>query len=67
MLDEEDLDELRAQGDLELGELNSSEPQILKEIVRNLFLFCYSRVLRPGQQWHRMAETRKPDQWPGFR
>lgn len=53
--------------DLELGELNSSEPQILKEIVRNLFLFCYSRILRPGQQWHRMAETRKPDQWPGFR
>lgn len=67
VLDEEALDELRAQGDLELGELNSSEPQILKEIVRNLFLFCYSRVLRPGQRWHRMAETRKPDQWPGFR
>lgn len=29
-----------------LHELNSSEPLILKELVRNLFLFCYARALR---------------------
>lgn len=31
---------------LDLHELNSSEPLILKELVRNLFLFCYARALR---------------------
>ncbi|MEQ0918106.1 hypothetical protein ABLT09_10285, partial [Pseudomonas aeruginosa] len=40
------LDELRDQGGLDLHELNSSEPLILKELVRNLFLFCYARALR---------------------
>ena len=41
------LDELRDQGELDLHELNSSEPQVLKEWVRNLFLYCYARALRP--------------------
>ncbi|MNJ40412.1 hypothetical protein D3C77_353080 [compost metagenome] len=48
MLEEEALDELRDQGDLDLNGLNSSEPIVLKELVRNLFLFCYARALRPG-------------------
>ncbi len=47
MLEEEALDELRDQGDLDLHELNSSEPSVLKELVRSLFLFCYARALRP--------------------
>ncbi|WP_397376910.1 hypothetical protein [Pseudomonas sp.] len=41
------LDELRDQGDLDLHELNSSEPLVLKELVRNLFLYYYARALRP--------------------
>ena len=47
VLEEEALDELRKQGDLDLHELNSSEPLILKELVRSLFLYCYARALRP--------------------
>ncbi|AVO54550.1 hypothetical protein DFO61_2950 [Ectopseudomonas oleovorans] len=47
MLEEEALDELRDQGDLDLHELNSSEPSVLKELVRSLFLYCYARALRP--------------------
>ena len=47
MLEEEALDELRDQGDLDLHELNSSEPGVLKELVRSLFLYCYARALRP--------------------
>ncbi|CAN7441540.1 hypothetical protein LJR071_002799 [Pseudomonas sp. LjRoot71] len=47
LLQEEALDELRDQGDLDLHELNSSEPLVLKELVRNLFLYCYARALRP--------------------
>lgn len=47
MLGEEALDELRDQGDLDLAGLSSSEPLVLKELVRNLFLFCYARALRP--------------------
>lgn len=43
---EDALDELRDQGDLDLHELNSSEPLVLKELVRNLFLYCYARALR---------------------
>ncbi|MFJ3053594.1 hypothetical protein [Pseudomonas nitroreducens] len=46
VLEEEALDELREQGGLELSELNTSEPLVLKELVRNLFLFCYARALR---------------------
>ena len=37
VLEEDALDELRDQGGLDLHELNSSEPLILKELVRNLF------------------------------
>ena len=48
MLEEEALDELRDQGDLDLHELSSSEPIVLKELVRSLFLYCYSRALRPS-------------------
>lgn len=47
VLEEEALDELRKQGDLNLHELSSSEPLILKELVRSLFLYCYARALRP--------------------
>ena len=50
--EEEALDELRDQGDLDMSGLNSSEPGVLKELVRNLFLFCYARALRPeGTDW----------------
>jgi hypothetical protein len=30
-----------------MHELNSTEPLVLKELVRNLFLYCYARALRP--------------------
>lgn len=46
VLEKEALDELREQGGLELSELSTSEPGVLKELVRNLFLFCYARALR---------------------
>jgi hypothetical protein len=46
-LAEDALEELREQGDLDLPSLGSSEPQVLKELVRSLFLFCYARALRP--------------------
>ena len=53
MLEAEALDELRDQGDLDLRGLNSNEPGVLKELVRNLFLFCYARALRPmGTDWN---------------
>lgn len=47
LLKENELDELRDQGGLDLHELNSNEPLVLKELVRNLFLYCYARALRP--------------------
>ena len=47
VLEQDALDELREQGDLDLQELGSSEPLVLKELVRNLFLCCYARALRP--------------------
>ena len=46
VLEEDALDELREQGDLDLAGLNSSEPLVLKELVRSLFLFSYARALR---------------------
>ncbi|MDF3931100.1 PA4570 family protein [Pseudomonas citronellolis] len=46
LLQDDALDELREQGGLDLHELGTSEPQVLKELVRNLFLFCYARALR---------------------
>ncbi|WP_407312430.1 hypothetical protein [Pseudomonas sp. nanlin1] len=52
VLHEEALDELREQGDLDLSGLSSSEPGVLKEMVRNLFLFCYARALRPAGELH---------------
>lgn len=47
LIDESALEELREQGDLDLASLNSSEPLVLKELLRNLFLFCFARALRP--------------------
>ncbi|GGU63429.1 hypothetical protein GCM10009504_20390 [Pseudomonas laurentiana] len=47
VLEEDALHELHAQGDLDLSGLNSNEPNVLKELVRNLFLFSYARALRP--------------------
>lgn len=48
MLEEDALDELRDLGELDFAGLNSSEPGVLKELVRSLFLFCYARALRPA-------------------
>lgn len=47
VLGEDALDELREQGELDLHSLNSCEPTLLKELVRNLFLFSYARALSP--------------------
>ena len=47
-LEEQPLEELRELGDLDLASLNSSEPLVLKELLRNLFLFCFARALRPN-------------------
>jgi hypothetical protein len=47
VIDESALEELREQGDLDLASLSSSEPLVLKELLRNLFLFCFARDLRP--------------------
>ncbi|MDP3846266.1 MAG: hypothetical protein Q8R10_07545 [Pseudomonas sp.] len=48
VLEEQALDELRELGDLDMASLNSSEPLVLKELLRNLFLFCFARALRPA-------------------
>ncbi|MBM7063085.1 hypothetical protein JQX08_20400 [Pseudomonas sp. UL073] len=52
LLEEEALAELSEQGDLDLSSLSSTEPLVLKELVRNLFLFCYARALRPHGDLH---------------
>ncbi|WP_297836654.1 hypothetical protein [Pseudomonas sp.] len=52
VLGEEALGELREQGDLDVTDLSSTEPGVLKETVRNLFLFCYARALRPVSELH---------------
>jgi hypothetical protein len=52
VLGEEALGELREQGDLDVTDLSSTEPGVLKETVRNLFLFCYARALRPVNELH---------------
>lgn len=52
VLEEEALEELRDQGDLDVCSLSSSEPLVLKELLRNLFLFCYARALRPMGELH---------------
>lgn len=56
LLENEALDELREQGELDMQGLASSEPTVQKELVRNLFLFCYARALRPH------AEPENPHQ-----
>jgi hypothetical protein len=47
--DASDLEELLEQGELDPAVLNSSEPAVLKELIRTLFLYCYARALRPGK------------------
>jgi hypothetical protein len=47
-LEEQALDELRELGDLDMASLNSNETPVLKELLRNLFLFCFTRALRPA-------------------
>ena len=56
VLEEEALNELQDQGDLDVNGLSSSEPVVLKELVRNLFLFCYARALRPSHEMHHKIE-----------
>ena len=56
MLEEEALNELQDQGDLDVNGLSSSEPVVLKELVRNLFLFCYARALRPAHELQHKIE-----------
>ncbi|CAE6944307.1 MULTISPECIES: hypothetical protein [Pseudomonas] len=46
-LEDEALEAFREQGGLDLHELSSNEPVVIKELVRNLFLFCYSQALHP--------------------
>lgn len=48
VLREDALDELWDQGDLDITDLSSNAPGVLAETVRNLFLFCYARALRPA-------------------
>ena len=50
LLEQQALDELRELGELDLASLNSSEPLVLKELLRNLFLFCFARALRPPSE-----------------
>src|SRR3990167_8457903 len=61
VLENDALDELRDQGDLDLHELNSCEPLVLKELVRNLFLYCYAGALPP-----RTASRACPAPPPGW-
>lgn len=44
----EDLEALREQGALDSHELNSPEPWVIKEQVRDLFLMCYAQAARAG-------------------
>lgn len=43
----EDVTQLMEQGTLDLQMLNSTEPGMLKELIRNLFLAAYAKSLRP--------------------
>ena len=47
-LEEQALEELRELGDLDLASLSSSEPLVIKELLRILFLCCSARALRPA-------------------
>ena len=42
----EELEELREQGALDINDLNSPEPLLIKEQVRHLFLICYAQAAR---------------------
>ena len=44
----EDLEALREQGALDSHDLNSPEPWVIKEQVRDLFLMCYAQAARAG-------------------
>ena len=41
-----ELEELREQGALDIQDLNSPEPWLIKEQVRQLFLLCYAQATR---------------------
>ncbi len=43
-----DLEELREQGALDTNDLNSPEPLVIKEQVRQLFLICHAQAARSG-------------------
>lgn len=43
-----ELEELREQGALDIQDLNSPEPWLIKEQVRQLFLLCYAQATRMG-------------------
>ena len=43
-----ELEELREQGVLDANDLNSPEPLVIKEQVRQLFLICYAQAARSG-------------------
>lgn len=47
-LDADALQEMREQGELCPADFLSNEPGKLKEILRQLFLFCHARTLRQG-------------------
>ncbi|WP_205340968.1 hypothetical protein [Denitrificimonas caeni] len=47
-IDGEELEALREQGALDIHDLNSPEPLLIKEQVRHLFLMCYAQAARTG-------------------
>ena len=44
----EELEELREQGALDINDLNSTDPWLIKEQVHQLFLMCYAQATRLG-------------------
>lgn len=63
LLEKEALEELREQGELDMLNLASTEPPVLKELVRSLFLFCYARALRPHAEQDEMSSSARPAIW----
>lgn len=49
-LDETALEELKDLGALDLHSLTSSEPRVVKEQIRQVFLFSYALALRPDNE-----------------
>lgn len=47
-IESKELEELREQGVLDANDLNSPEPLVIKEQVRQLFLICYAQAARSG-------------------